>query len=229
MKIHNFVLVGMALWQLSFAVCADEDIQAKNGRSATSIIFPIVSLAGIFLGSSQAGKNRGYFLRKDVIGDGGFISGNFVFPPIRESNILGNNFFSASIGYFSINKYREFNGFYELQLELEYLQDVSISDSEEVNSLKALLYNSNIHLVEDTDIPLYVSFGAGGGKLDLLSLVEPDAQLDGTGFISQLRIGTGPLLTRKFRINFGYRGIVFHSSTYTAVFHRFEAGGEYKW
>ena len=233
MKIHNFVLVGMALWQLSFAVCADEDTQAKESVPEF-LVFTIVPVMGVMFGHLQVMRNHGCchpsFINRVEKG-GGFVSGNFgTFSdvseyPWDENDISRNRFFSASIGHFSISNYENSDETYELQLELEYLQDVNTLGSEEVDSFRALLYNFTGHWFENFGngaTPLYISFGAGWGKLDLPSLVD-------TGFTSQLRIGLGPKAGEKFRLNFGYRGVSFRGNNNILTFHRLEAGGEYKW
>ncbi len=236
------ILIAVSTTTITYANNEEEiddglvSLDANNHDTTRLPLVPIGIM--VIIGTLKVIENSGYhphprvLLPNKVIEDGVFVAGNFgIFPKRGIIPNVKNSFFSTSIGHFSISDYKNVNGTYELQLELEYLQDENTTDNEEINSINALLYNFTGYFSEDSNTSFYISFGVGGGKLDLdfHSLIGTDSGLDENGLVSQFRIGMGSKLTERFRVNLGYRTIIFRGDTDDIISHRIEAGGAYKW
>ena len=229
MKIHSLLALSLILLQLNFSVCAQEDDHTPSRRNDVGVMGLIWSVpigtGLVFLINTKTTPG------KEKESDG-FFSGNFGISKNLEGKQTlpqNNSFFSASIGHFTVGypRYSNHNN-YELQIEFEYLQDINIQDSEKVNLLQAFLSNINAYTSEDS--AFYLGFGMGGGKLDIRSLLNGDTELSDPGYIVQFRAGRiFQLPAEEFRLNLGYRGLMFFGGIDSINSHRLETGLEYKW
>ena len=242
MKIRSFVTLSLVLLQLNFSVFAQEDDYKPTKSSDKGGEALILGMGwSIPIGVLFAHLiNTKTTPRKEKESDG-FFAGNFgisrslegsqVFLQNNSIASVTNSFFSASIGHFSVghpSRPHRGHGNYELQIDFEYLQDTNILSSEKVNLLKAFLSNLTGYTSEDN--AFYLGFGMGGGKLDIRSLLNGDTQFSDTGYILQFRAGKiFQLPAEEFRVNLGYRGILFAGGIDNIFSNRFEAGLEYKW